>query len=129
MLYVGSFFVTFTFPAIINFVGEAGMDSFVLMLLMQITLPLQGFWNFIAYIRPRLHTLQERFRGKSLIWYMLQLFSPEDESPSKRKSQTMFVINSLREIEESISDLATKVHDDKIESDETNDTILVENGR
>merc|ERR1719491_313531 len=49
MLYTAAFVLTFLFPCILILVNS---NVFALLLLANIFYPLQGFWNFVLYIRP-----------------------------------------------------------------------------
>jgi hypothetical protein len=51
--FVGAMYLTFLFPTINRIANQAGVTSFPLLLLHALTVPGQGFWNFLVYIRPR----------------------------------------------------------------------------
>lgn len=54
MYYVGAFYLTFLFATLNRMVQLIwDHDSFALLLLHAIFFPLQGFWNYLIYIRPR----------------------------------------------------------------------------
>ena len=68
MFYVTGFlftyFLTTTLFIMITFTG--GTTPFPLLLLQGITLPLQGFWNFITFIRPTFNIATSRYPDASI---------------------------------------------------------------
>lgn len=82
LLYVGGFFLTYIFPIINHFVFPAFSEPltehrtaiFTLAFLTKFFLPLQGFFNFIVYVRPRLRRLAHENPEDSqlsLIWQVV----------------------------------------------------------
>jgi hypothetical protein len=54
MLYLCAFYVTWLFPTIKRLMELGNKNSFVVQFLDSTLLPLQGLFNFIIYMRPRL---------------------------------------------------------------------------
>lgn len=70
MLYIFAYFFTYIFSLINLFLpSDAVQLNFCIAVLVKLTLPLQGFFNFLIYIRPRLLTMRERSENgdKSLL--------------------------------------------------------------
>jgi hypothetical protein len=69
MWYLGAFYVAYIFPTIGGLVEDfgGGTTYFVLNLLAVIFLPMQGFMNFIVYMRPRYHTFRKKNPDYSIL--------------------------------------------------------------
>lgn len=66
LLYVGAFYITWLFPTISRITELAvGKNYFPIQFLDTFLIPLQGFINFLIYIRP--HYLKYRGRGKTVL--------------------------------------------------------------
>lgn len=90
-LYVGSFVLSYLFPTV-NLVNEGLLlqnSSYVLLLLQGMFTPLQGFWNFLVYIRPRFNIIS-RQHGEINIFrrVFMTVFLKHEPStqPSRRRS-------------------------------------------
>ena len=91
-IYVGSFILTHTFSFIclvLNLFWAA--VPFQLMLLSGITTPLQGFWNFLAYIRPRFNNISRQHNEKSILrrLYITVFHKPEDPPPIQGRRRSL----------------------------------------
>ena len=82
-LYVGSFILTYLFT-IICFAFEIFETElpYALMLMQAILTPLQGFWNFLAYVRPRFNIISRQHSEKSICGrlYITVFHKPEPSS-------------------------------------------------
>jgi len=65
LLYASAFILTFIFP--ISAWLARNEDIFILEVLSKIFYPLQGFWNFIFYIRPGVRETRRAFPDKNII--------------------------------------------------------------
>jgi hypothetical protein len=74
ILYVGALYITFFFPSINRVAQFCGVTSFPLCLLQSISLPTQGFWNLLVYIRPRFIKYRSDHPGTT-IWGTLTAIS------------------------------------------------------
>jgi hypothetical protein len=70
MLYLCAFYVTWLFPTIKRLMELGNENSFVVQFLDSTLLPLQGFFNFIIYMRPRL-TAYRRVNKDNGFWQAL----------------------------------------------------------
>jgi hypothetical protein len=73
-LYVASFFLSYLFPIIIvvqNLILQQPSLSFTLSLFQAVFQPLQGFWNCLAFIRPRFLDMRRTFPNESF-WTVLK---------------------------------------------------------
>lgn len=65
--YVLGFYITWIFPTILRMKQTLGKPvPYWILLAMSILLPLQGFFNFLVYVRPRVVQYQNRHPEKSL---------------------------------------------------------------
>jgi len=78
-LYVAAFIITYLWSGINYFFTVAGSTPpDALKLLIFLFTPLQGFWNFFIYIRPRYCLINRQFRDKSIREKLvLVIFYPE----------------------------------------------------
>lgn len=60
-LYVAAFFFPFFFPILFQVnLAKTGTRSFLLFILLGIFTPLQGFFNFFVFLRPRLISFRKK---------------------------------------------------------------------
>ena len=84
-LYVLAFFLTFMWPSIAMMVEAFEIYGFAIC--KAIFFPLQGFWNFFAYIRPRFVKLKEKKPNKSFWWILhVVVFGGNDEENDEKKN-------------------------------------------
>ncbi len=69
LLYVCAFFFTYIFTTVVFIIDNfLGMEvPYPILLLQGIFQPLQGFWNFLAYIRPRYHFISSLHPEKGFL--------------------------------------------------------------
>jgi len=117
LLYVAAFFLTFAFPCIAWVFREY---SFTLEVLAKIFYPLQGFWNFLLYIRPGVKEARRANPDKSLVWILNQVIVHSKD----RVVQTRRTRRNLRTPIQAIPDKMT--HDRALEmnTDEVQSTSL-----
>lgn len=72
-LYVTAFLFTYIF-SIVAYTIAGHRISFALMFLDVLFYPLQGFWNFITFIRPRYILLRKLYPEKRFLWIMKRIF-------------------------------------------------------
>ena len=78
-MYVAAFFLTYVWLFIADLIPDKA--PFPLIYLAGIFYPLQGFWNCIIYIRPRIMIVQEKEPDKSFIWILrTTIFGAEEEA-------------------------------------------------
>jgi len=88
LLYIGSYLLTFIWPMIILFnrlVSPAETHIFV-RLCVQVFYPLQGFWNFLIYVRPRYKAVRLQNMDKSFLWVLKTIFLGNPLNPLKRNA-------------------------------------------
>jgi len=93
LLYIGAFFCTFLFPLIHQLTYIlSGHLYYILFILQNIFSPLQGFFNFIVYIRPHIKELSKDYPDMSFFQvFMKAMQSKGDEHnrrPRRRRSMT-----------------------------------------
>ena len=68
LIYIGCFFLTYIFTAIVNFAKMQGKPvPFALQLLARLTMPMQGVFNIIVYTRP--HIVSLRRHNPQYSWF------------------------------------------------------------
>jgi len=83
LLYTFSFIITFTFPAI-----TFGYESFFLEVLAKTLYPLQGFWNFLLYIRPGVKKIRREYPDKNILIILLEvIFHAKDRNLRERQKR------------------------------------------
>jgi len=88
LLYTSAFFITYLFPLIT--LGQ-GNRSFFFELMTKIFYPLQGFWNFLLYIRPGVEQVKKNNPGKNIFGILVEvIFHVKDtmhnqNSPRRRR--------------------------------------------
>jgi len=96
-LFVGALYLTWSFTTVTRiYQVTTGNNSTTLLVLMAIFFPLQGFFNFLVYCRPRYLRCKSRnpnLSTRKLLWLALQ---PEDHTkrrgqPATREGQTPYV--------------------------------------
>jgi hypothetical protein len=60
LLYIGSYFITYIFTVFWNLPISNPTALFALACVIKITLPMQGFWNALIYMRPHYKTYSEQ---------------------------------------------------------------------
>lgn len=94
-LYIGSFVFTYSFSTVCIAFEFFGTElPFILMLLQGISAPLQGFWNFLAYTRPRWNIISRQHNDKGIMrrFYLTVFHQPEELLPGqigRRGSSTL----------------------------------------
>jgi len=90
LLYMSAFLLTYSWAVIIalsEFINGEG-SSHMLFILTAVFLPLQGFWNFLAYIRPRFVKLRRGHLSLSFFSTLKTIiFFAEDPSLNRPKRQ------------------------------------------
>ena len=82
-----AFFLTFLFPIIISIRTLSGYDSGpVLSILARIFFPLQGLFNFIVFIHPRVLGAKKRFRSEDITWFRAFLKAIQSRGPHVNNS-------------------------------------------
>jgi hypothetical protein len=114
-LYVLASFSTTLCMSILRIIESEGVKRqdessiFWLTLLTHVTYPLQGFWNFLIYVRPRYLRWRQREPGLSRYWALKQCLNsgnaqkkvPKAETPSRPRFSA-----SLQEASSDIQDLS-----------------------
>eukprot|EP00551_Chaetoceros_affinis_P007469 CAMPEP_0203680022 /NCGR_PEP_ID=MMETSP0090-20130426/37799_1 /ASSEMBLY_ACC=CAM_ASM_001088 /TAXON_ID=426623 /ORGANISM="Chaetoceros affinis, Strain CCMP159" /LENGTH=479 /DNA_ID=CAMNT_0050547905 /DNA_START=230 /DNA_END=1670 /DNA_ORIENTATION=+ len=101
LIYVVGLTVTYIFTAIILIWGYFSTSiPYPLLILQGIFLPLQGFWNFLAYVRPRFSMVSTDYPEKNFFQKLsiTILKKPEEFHRSSRSVQKSFLRPNLREI-------------------------------
>lgn len=110
LLYIAAYFITYLFSFVQAILGSAYNEHlrFTLAFLVKLSLPLQGFFNFVIYIRPRYSMLRAQRGGStlsafSLLYYIVRGsktgdqqngFAPElDEDGSNAQLQSSYFEN------------------------------------
>jgi len=84
LLYTSAFIVTWCFPMVLAF-----YCSYPLVVLMEILYPLQGFWNFLLYIRPGVSAIKKENPEKSIFGVICEVvFHSKERSNQRRESLT-----------------------------------------
>jgi len=97
LLYASAFIITYLFPAI-SLMRKSGR-SFFLEAIIKILYPLQGFWNFLLYIRPRVAQVMEEDPGKNIMGVLVQVIFHVREIETRRRpnNRRMSVAREKRE--------------------------------
>jgi len=83
ILYICAFVITYVWDAMYYLVNNGHSD--VLYILSSVFLPLQGFWNFIIYIRPRIVVIRREQEGLSFLSALKKvIFGDNDQSNSQQ---------------------------------------------
>jgi len=98
-LYVVAYLLTYPIATMITVIRWKHVP-FALSLLKAILFPLQGFWNFLIYFRPRYITARDATMYKSFWWIVTSLiFLPsrlEEEQNAKRRQSRLDIIGKGR---------------------------------
>jgi len=82
--YTGAFVITFLFPAARKFFP----DFYLFAILKNVFYPLQGFWNFLLYIRPSVIKMKETEQDKCvccIIWRVV--FYPQEKKENVKQKR------------------------------------------
>jgi len=90
LLYTTAFLITFLFPAIS--LGQPNR-SFSLEVLSKIFYPLQGFWNFLLYIRPGFKQVRCEHPGKNIIGILVVVVFQSRNIKIRRRPKVRKPIN------------------------------------
>jgi len=95
--YVSAFFVTFS-PLVLTLITtELDQSYYALRLISAIFYPLQGFWNFLVYIRRGYSTLKKENPARSRFWVLLTLILvPSSVRRQKRRSMDRLDMDNLK---------------------------------
>lgn len=89
LLYASAFILTYSAGSISSFYTRGRADAslpFVIEALIKILYPLQGFWNFVFYTRPRVKKLMESNPHRSRLAAILEvIFKPESTENVHKK--------------------------------------------
>eukprot|EP00555_Chaetoceros_dichaeta_P011262 CAMPEP_0198255778 /NCGR_PEP_ID=MMETSP1447-20131203/5833_1 /TAXON_ID=420782 /ORGANISM="Chaetoceros dichaeta, Strain CCMP1751" /LENGTH=355 /DNA_ID=CAMNT_0043942235 /DNA_START=532 /DNA_END=1599 /DNA_ORIENTATION=+ len=89
LLYSSAFVLTFIFPVIAWSCRNTQGSLFIIDLLVKTFYPLQGFWNFIFYIRPGVNEARRANPHKSLIKILREVvFHAKDRNRRVRQTRT-----------------------------------------
>jgi len=93
LLYMSAFMLTYSVPYISSFYTRGTVDipmPFVIEALIKILYPLQGFWNFVFYIRPGVQKVILSNPDRSRLGAILDvIFKPESTVNAYRKSRVL----------------------------------------
>jgi len=98
LLYMCAFLFTYSWSGIALVAQSIGLEasSQILYILTAVFLPLQGFWNFLAYIRPRFMKLRRENKSLSFLTILKFIIITEDDPASNHRSrQQRFRFDSL----------------------------------
>jgi len=102
LLYALAFFLTYSFPTSgsIYLRGEAERQlPFVIVILTNIFYPLQGFWNYLFYVRPGVHHVMVRCPEKSYFGAVREvMFNPESLTNNRRQPRRLRTLSPLTDI-------------------------------
>lgn len=82
---------TYMFPAMERLIfSVTGARSYITFLLLtNICLPLQGFWNFFIFTRPRILTIRERYPDETFLWCFREMILPSDDDTNMNTGTRM----------------------------------------
>jgi len=93
LLYMSAFMLTYSAPYISSFYTRGRVDTslpFAIETLIKILYPLQGFWNFVFYIRPGVKKVMQSNPDKSHLGAILDvIFKPENIINAHRESRAL----------------------------------------
>jgi len=89
-LYVGGFLFTYLPVFIMRFIRTT--TSFPCNMMVAFFVPLQGFWIFLTFIRPKFVALRNKNKRKPCLWilYAVVFSSLEEEERKKRRMSAVF---------------------------------------
>jgi hypothetical protein len=73
--YLGAFYITWFWPTVTTIFESVGIYKYWILVLLAITLPLQGFLNWIIYIRPRLLRYMNKHPEWNIFYAMFRAVS------------------------------------------------------
>jgi len=98
LLYIGSYCCTYTFPLIHQIVYITTDQSYyVLLILQNITTPLQGFFNFIVYIRPHIKEFSIDYPDLSFSHVFLKAIQSKGDEHHRRPRRRRSLATRLRD--------------------------------
>jgi len=79
MLYIGAFIITHVWSCVVDItIWTQHNPSKILLILSAIFYPLQGFWNFLIFARPKANTILKHSPDKSYFWAVqMVIFHPK----------------------------------------------------
>jgi hypothetical protein len=92
--YVGAMYITFFFPTINRSLEQfAGITSFPVEFLHSMTIPSQGFWNFLVYIRPRFIKYRSDHPGVT-VWGTLKAILYDQYKANIHQNATAYTLST-----------------------------------
>ena len=126
-LYVGALYLTYI-PVIVTRATElaTGFVYYEMLLTISITIPLQGFWNMLVYVRPRYLRARERQRKEQQ--RLANLHQNHEESGSKSNTSSLFlkfVSKAVRENAQAVSEAVVEgaLEDEEEDFDEETEQV------
>jgi len=101
LMYIFAYFLTYIFSLVNLFLpSDAIVWNFYVALMVKITLPLQGFFNFSIYIRPRIFSMRERneYKDKPFLElvYIIITRRRDTKRMGRRRQRDSFILPAFQ---------------------------------
>jgi len=84
LLYIAAYAFTYAFLTIAIILDDD--STFGLSLMISITVPLQGFWNMLNFVRPKYIAIRQKNLSKPFVWVLkASIFSSLEEEEQKKR--------------------------------------------
>ena len=94
-LYVLAYFVSYIFVVIFQINMNTGQFIYSIWVMTQVTVPLQGFWNFLVFIRPRVIASRQVENDLTLAQaFMKAIMSTADTTPPSELRRRRSLVNT-----------------------------------
>jgi len=98
LFYIGAYFCTFIFPLIHQLIYVfSGHFYYALLILQNITAPLQGFFNFIVYIRPHVKEFSIDYPDMTYFHVFLKAIQSKGDEHHRRPRRRRSLADKLRD--------------------------------
>ena len=97
-LYVGAYLFTYGYPSIEFIFFDDQKRTYIRTCFICLCIPLQGWWNLMAFIHPRFNAIRKKNLNKSFWWVLCTVIFSSQEELDEKKRKASYAARRLESI-------------------------------